>query len=89
MADDDVRLSFPPEQQAELEQIAQERGGAPGDLIAEAVEAWSLAHAEEDGTPGLEARVMRSGRLSPHQMAEVIQEAVTWWLADPTLRTLQ
>jgi len=80
----EIAIELRPDQQTQLEEIAERRGVPLIALVAEAMSSWSAAH-ESDGLSGLDAR-FKGRPVDADALSEVGRDAVDWWLRSPHVR---
>jgi len=80
----EIAIELRPDQQTQLEAIAERRGVPLIALVAEAMSSWSVAH-ERDGLSGLDAR-FKDRPVDADALSEVGRDAVDWWLQSPHVR---
>jgi hypothetical protein len=86
----EIEVSFTSEHRRELDLAARERGSTVCEIICDAWIVWNQQHLDADGTSLYEARANMLGRdLEKHELREMLQEAVRWWLENPSLRIAQ
>jgi hypothetical protein len=79
-----LAIELRPDQQEQLEEIAEKRGVELIVLLAEAMGSWSATHGR-DGLSGLDER-FRGRSVDADALTEVGREAVDWWLRSPHVR---